>query len=340
MKIEKRKLGLWIPMIGAFILLISAFCGIWQSEPGHHQAMTVKGKDAYKTVLFAGVDEAGENTDMMMLCSLNKENGRIQIMQIPRDTYFETREGGGKINRLFRSCLIKNGKKDAAEKLTAMMSQALGTKIDGYVIFNGETVVRLVDILGGVSVNVPVAFTFYDDEAKTEKRVAEGRQSLHGKEALAFVRHRKSYAEGDLGRLDAQMRFLSGLMRELPNVKKISNLVTIYQEILPNLLTNLKEKDIIEVMMTCFKNRGDLSVGLMRLPGEACYADGHSYYVLYRAATERMLTENFGAVPPFDSLRRFTSQTKEVIGNIYTHNDSSYRIYTPREADEKKVIGR
>ena len=340
MKFEKRKIGVLLPTLGAVILIFLAFYGIWQSEPKHNEAMTFKGSDPYKTILLVGTDEAGKNTDMLMLCSFNKENGRFHIMQIPRDTYFEIQEGSGKINRLYRSYLSKQKEKDAAESLSRTLSQAFGVEIDGYVIFDGESVARFVDLMEGVTVNVPTTFTFYDEVSKTEKQVKEGRRTLSGREALAFVRHRKSYTEGDLGRLDAQMRFLSGVMQGLPRIKKISTLMTIYQEITPNLLTNLKEKDIIEIMMMYFKNRNDLSVGLMRLPGEACYTNGHWYYVLYRAAAERMLAENFGASVPFDTEGRFTSRKTEVIGNIYTHSDSSYRIYTPREADEKKVLER
>ena len=336
---KKIKFSIWLPTVGACLTVLAAFFLIVGSEPVNRQAMTEKNSDPYKTVLLAGVDDAGENTDMLLLCSFDKDKGSLHVMQIPRDTYFRTQDGTGKINRLFRSYTSKYGKKHAAEMFSDTISQALGVEIDGYVIFGGKTVEELVDLLGGVSVNVPLAFSYYDKETGKEKRIDAGINTLRGAEALAFVRHRKSYTEGDIGRLDAQMRFLSGMTQALPRFKKLSTLMTIYQEILPNLLTNLKEKDIMEVMMAYFKKRKDFSVRLSRLPGEACYADGHWYYVLSRVAAERLLSDAFGADVPFDTKKRFTDERKEAIKNIYTHSDTSYRIYTPEEAGDKKVLG-
>ena len=156
--------------------------------------------------------------------------------------------------------------------------------------------------------------------------------------ATRIALHRKSYAEGDLGRLDAQMRFLSGLSGALPSLKKIDRICAIYQKILPNLLTNLTEKDIIDFMMAYLKRGGAYSVFLTRLPGEACYTDGAWYYVLHRKATEMMLSELFGASGTFDVARRFTDAEKETLSNIYYSTDTSYRVYTPEEAANKKIL--
>ncbi|MBR6795072.1 MAG: LCP family protein, partial [Clostridia bacterium] len=163
-------------------------------------------------------------------------------------------------------------------------------------------------------------------------------QRLNGEEALAFVRHRQSYAEGDLGRLDAQMRFLSGFAGALPSLKKIDLILTIYQKILPNLLTNLTEKDIIEFMIAYFKNRGSYEISLMRLPGEACYTSGAWYYVLCKGATEEMLRREFGLSETFDGDRRFTDDKKITLFNIYSSSERSYRVYTPEEVNNKKIL--
>ena len=161
---------------------------------------------------------------------------------------------------------------------------------------------------------------------------------MNGEEAVAFVRHRKSYAEGDLGRLDAQMCFLSGFFSVLPSFKKIDRIVGIYQKILPNLLTNLTEKDIMEVMIAYFKNKGAYSVALMRLPGEACYTGGAWYYVPYREAAEAMLQREHGLVGSFDNARRFTDTRTEVLSNIYFSKGKTYRSYTPEEIADKKIL--
>ena len=334
---KKRRLFILLPTIGACVLSLLVLLRLFGFDENERE-VTAKGGGEYKTFLLAGVDEAGENTDMLMLCSVNSGEGCVRFLQIPRDTYYRTEKGGGKINRIFRANASKYGKKRAADELTKEISRALSIPIDGYIIFDGETVESLVELVGGVPVNVPFTITYTDKKTGKERVIEEGERHLNGEEAVAFLRHRKSYAEGDLGRLDAQMRFLSGVSEVLPSLKKIDSILTIYQKILPNLLTNLTEKDIMEFMIAYFKNRGSYSVSLMRLPGEACYTDGAWYYVLYRAAAEKMLRTELGLSGRFDPEKRFTDEKKLTLSNIYFSPDHVYRVFTPEEVKNKKIL--
>ncbi len=335
---KKRRIFIWLPAFGACLLSLFVFAQLWQGESGGGAQVSGKGRSSTKTVLLAGVDEAGENTDMLMLCSLDTEAGRVRLLQIPRDTYYRTEKGTGKINRVYRSYVSKYGKKRAAEMLSEEIVAALGIPVDGYAVLNTQTVSAVVDILGGVPVDVPKAFSYFDTKTGRECTVPKGERLLNGEEAVAFVRHRKGYAEGDLGRLDAQMRFLSGVFSVLPSLKKIDRAMALYQKIMPNLLTNLTEKDIIEFMMAYFKNRPTYSVSLLRLPGEACYTDGAWYYVLYREATEAMLEGEYGLLRPFDEERRFTDTQTEALSNVYFSSGRAYRSYTPEEIASKKIL--
>ncbi|MBE6656215.1 MAG: LytR family transcriptional regulator [Ruminococcaceae bacterium] len=334
---KKRQIAIWLPTIGALLLSLAVFAQLFLYDDAETQ-VTASGIDSYKTILLAGVDEAGENTDMLMLCTVDKENGSVRFLQIPRDTFYKTDKGIGKINRIYRSNLSKYGKKRAAEELTKEMENALSVSVDGYVVFDIQTVKSFVDTVGGVPVNVPHVISYFDGNAGVERTIPAGERILNGEEAVAFVRHRKSYAEGDLGRLDAQLRFLSGVATIAPSLKKIDCIVGIYQKILPNLLTNLTEKDIMEVMMAYLKNRNSYTVTFMRLPGEACYTNGTWYYVLYRGATEAMLKEQFGASVPFDNERRFTDTKRVALSNIYFTKDTIYRVYTPDEVANKRIL--
>ena len=334
---KKRSVHIWVSVLGACLLALFVFVQLWRSEDTPAQ-VAAGGGSALKTILLAGVDNAGENTDMLMLCTLDKSAGSVRLLQIPRDTYYRTSNGAGKINRLYRAFVSKYGKKRAAELLVKEFEEAFGIALDGYAVFDTQTVASAVDLLGGVSVSVPHEISYYDCETGKTCKIEEGEQVLSGEEAVAFVRYRKGYAEGDLGRLDAQMRFLSGFFSALPSLKKIDRILAIYQKILPNLLTNLTEKDIMEVMIAYFKNRGSYSVSLMRLPGEACYTNGAWYYALYREATEAMLQDGYGLTHTFDSARHFTDTKTETLSNIYFSSGRSYRSYTPEEIASKKIL--
>jgi len=335
---SKKRVFVLLSLSAACLLSFAVFFLILKNG-GEDTQVTASGENASATFLFAGVDDAGENTDMLMLCRISKEKGSVHFVQIPRDTFYKTETGKGKINRVYRQNVSKYGKKRAAEGLCAEISRALGIQIDGYVVFDTQTVASFVDLVGGVRVDVPCEIRFFDGKTGSERIIAQGEQLLSGEEAVAFVRHRKSYVEGDLGRLDAQMRFLGGLSTVLPSLKKIDRILAIYQKILPNLLTNLTEKDIIEFMMAYLKNGGAYSVLLARLPGEACYTNGAWYYVLHKNATEEMLHDVFGvASGSFDAEGRFTDSGKESLSNIYSSFDRTYRVYTPDEVANKKIL--
>ena len=324
-------------LLGGLLLLLS-FWGIWTAD-GEAKETTVQESGDLTTVLLVGVDEAGSNTDMLMLCTFDRREGSVKLIQIPRDTYYRTEQSEGKINRIYRSVASKKGEKYAAEALVQAVEEAVGQRINGYLLFGVQEVERVVDLIGGVTLTLPTDLVYFDSAEGKERCIAAGRHTLSGKEALAFVRHRKGYTEGDLGRLDAQMRFWAGLFDELPSLANIDGFLAIYKEILPNLLTNLKDKDIIDIIMAYFKNRRSISVEMMRLPGEACLCDGVWYYVLYRAATEKALAYAFGRESViFDLSERFTASTRSTIKNIADYPDGDFRVYSAKDAKEKRIL--
>lgn len=334
---RKNKIFLWLPTIGASLLALGVFVFIWGHSPVSSVSVGSLG-EREKSVLVVGVDDAGENTDVLLLCTQNLDSGALKILQIPRDTLYRTGNGTGKINRIFRYNSLKYGRKKAAEMLSEEISGALGVAVDAYLLFDGKTVKEFVDLIGGVTVDVPFSFTYTDSETGESRTLAAGEKSLSGEEALAFVRHRASYAEGDLGRLDAQMRFLSGVCEGVPRLKKWNRLLAVYQKILPNLLTNLREKDIIELMMAYLKAGRSVSVSFLRLPGEAAYTNGVWYYVLHRAATEKMLATELGADIPFDDKARFVDPETEAVRNVYFYPVTDYRVHTPSDVKTGRII--
>lgn len=289
-------------------------------------------------VLIAGLDESGGHTDVLMLLSASADDGSVSVMQIPRDTYVKYEGSEGKINRLYRECASKYGQKDGAEKFRQAIETVFGVPIDAYAVFRTEALETFVDSLGGIELSVPYKID-YRDKSGAARTLEAGKRRLNGEEALAYVRHRGSYAEGDLGRLDAQMRFIAAAAQRLPQLKFPKQYLEICQKNLPNLLTNLREKDIINLIAVYFKNRDTLSLKIMRLPGEACLDGGVWYYVLNRAAAESMLSSQMGrdAQAPFDGERLFTRDS-EAFTNIYLAPNVSYRVYSAEEAREAKVL--
>ena len=338
MTVNRRKFLFLYPIISVVIILSLFFELFLDSDTSAVYAST-DANGGTLNLLIAGLDDAAENTDVLMLVSLH-ENGEVNALQIPRDTYVKSVESKGKINHLYPLCIRKYGKKEGAEAFSKEISRLLGVPIDRYVVFNGSDFEELVDAFGGVTLSVPYSFS-YPDKNGSVRIVPSGEQRLNGEDALAFVRYRSAYAEGDLGRLDAQMRFLASLANEVIACKDPVSYFRIYQKNYRKLLTNLGEKDIISIMRAYFGKRCKLNVRFMRLPGEACRgSDGAWYYALNRAGAAQMLSDSFLGAPPlhFDVQKAFLREGEQSFLNIYEAKSFEKLIYTLDEARRARVL--
>ncbi|MBV6702429.1 LCP family protein [Kitasatospora aureofaciens] len=91
------------------------------------------------------------------------------------------------------------------------VEQLSGIRIDHYVILDFTGFKSMVDAIGGVEVCVPEPI--HDKDAKLD--LSAGRQTLHGEQALGYVRARESLGDGsDTQRMGRQQQFLASLIRK------------------------------------------------------------------------------------------------------------------------------
>jgi LCP family protein required for cell wall assembly len=119
------------------------------------------------------------------------------VLGIARDSYVSLATGGqGKIN----SALAFGG----PEALQQTVVSATGVPLDGYLITGFEGFQRLIDGLGGLPLNAPVAVR----DVMSGSNVRAGPNKLNGREALAYGRARHVVAGGDFGRSVNQGRMI------------------------------------------------------------------------------------------------------------------------------------
>ncbi|MCU0641841.1 MAG: LCP family protein [Candidatus Margulisbacteria bacterium] len=147
--------------------------------------------------------ETGGRTDSIMVMRLDPISYKMFILSIPRDTFVPI-DGYGyqKIN----AANVYGGTpliKKTVEKL-------IGREIDHYIKINTFAAVKLVDLVGGVDVEVDNDM-FYNDRAQgLFINLKKGRQRLSGKQLEGFIRFRHD-ARGDLGRIGRQQQFMDVL---------------------------------------------------------------------------------------------------------------------------------
>ena len=106
-------------------------------------------------ILIAGTDGDGYRTDTIIVAHLDENTHEVALMSVPRDTAVMNGNGGlMKINSVYA-----NGKEEGMERLERRLSSLLGFEMDGYVLVNLDAFIKIVDLVGGVTVNVPRGFS-------------------------------------------------------------------------------------------------------------------------------------------------------------------------------------
>ena len=144
-------------------------------------------------------------TDMIMYVNFDVANKKINIMQIPRNTFVGDKwpNTNGQINSVALA-----GK--SIDTLAQLIADQFKLPVDYYVTIDMQSLKEIVDTFGGVRVYVP------RDMSYGGSQLQQGYQTLDGNAAEFFVRNRHGdgYANSDLDRLTMQRYFYSGLLRQ------------------------------------------------------------------------------------------------------------------------------
>ncbi|MFA1642626.1 LytR family transcriptional regulator [Chryseomicrobium imtechense] len=190
------------------------------------------------SVLVLGVDEregdAGRS-DTMIVMTVNPNTNSSKMVSIPRDTYTEIVGRGiqDKINHSYAFGGVKMAM-DTTENL-------LDIPIDYVVQVNMESFKDIVDAVGGITVNNTLNFT------EAGFTYPEGKISLTGEEALAYVRMRYQDPNGDFGRQDRQKQVIQGVIREGMSVNSVLKLNAILDSVVDNVRTNMAYNEMVDV---------------------------------------------------------------------------------------------
>lgn len=228
-------------------------------------------RDQTMTILVAGIDyEEGRtvaNTDVIMVVNIDLQNGKMNALQIPRDTYVgEQLVKYGKINGLYNWGLKDGDGTTGVSVLAQVIFDQLKLPIDNYVCVDMDVFPTLVDMLGGVEI------TLDEEIVLTEGTVLEaGSHLLDGTTAENFVRNR-DFALADITRLKMQRYFFGGLLNKLFNTPKME-LLSLITACYDYIDTDFTVQEILQLALTAQKfSASDFQV--VRAPGEPVFAYG------------------------------------------------------------------
>lgn len=174
-------------------------------------------------LLVMGVDHRADETgparsDSLILAGNNSTTGQAALLSIPRDLWV-TIPGVGeqRINTALFFGHEANNPTAGPQLARRTVEQQIGRPIDRFVVLDFETFVRLVDVLGGVEIDVPAPITDAEyptpDYGVTTIHFDAGPQIMDGERALIYVRTR--HTDSDFGRSERQQQVIRAMAGRL-----------------------------------------------------------------------------------------------------------------------------
>lgn len=213
--------------------------------------------------MLTGIDSSAIRShalnDTIIVASIDPDTGQVALVSFPRDmARVPTPDGGrfdGKINSLMTYADRHKDKYPAGgmAALTAEVGFLLGIKVDYYASVDLEGFRKLIDRVGGVTVNVTKAiddpvYGGWDKPGKIGFKLSVGRHKLDGENALAYVRSRKGVGESDFSRARRQQDLLVALQKKLIDPAMLPNLPGILKDATQTLKTNFPPDRLSEVL--------------------------------------------------------------------------------------------
>ena len=224
---------------------------------------------------------SGSRADSIMLAHIPADGKGVYLVSIMRDTWVNIPGyGPAKIN----AALNYGG----ISLQVATVENLVGVKIDHVAEMEFEGFKSLVNSVGGVDVQVPFDF---DINAWS---FHQGTQHMDGGAALAFVRARYQFADGDYQRVRNQRAFLRGLYSTM-KAKGALNNVASFQSAVESVAGYVRVDQGLDAMQIAqlaapVLTSGDTSMHMTTLPnaGPGWSYDGQSIVLVNQAANAQL----------------------------------------------------
>ena len=224
---------------------------------------------------------SGSRADSIMLAHIPADGKGVYLVSIMRDTWVNIPGyGAAKIN----AALNYGG----ISLQVATVENLLGIKIDHVAEIEFEGFKALVNSVGGVDVQVPFNFDINIWSFK------QGMQHMDGGAALAFVRARYQFADGDYQRVRNQRAFLRGLYNTMKSKGALDN-VGSFQSAVESIAgymrvdSGLNAAQIAQIAAPVLTS-GDTTMRMTTLPnaGPGWSYDGQSIVIVNQAANANL----------------------------------------------------
>lgn len=216
---------------------------------------TLETMEEYTNIALFGLDTRqagslgkGNRSDTIMVASINNKTKDVKIVSIYRDSYLNL------ANDKYRKC-NEAYSIGGPEQAVAMLNMNLDLKIDHYMSVDFLAVSEVVDLLGGIEIDVDeyeiehlnnyTVETSKVTGKKTNKLKSTGLQTLDGVQATSYCRIRYT-AGDDFKRTERQREVLETIAKKAKTMS-VSQLDEIIKAVFPMCATNMTVDQLLAI---------------------------------------------------------------------------------------------
>ena len=217
-------------------------------------------KDVFNILIF-GVDDVADDygrSDTMLLLSVDNKNSKLKLTSFQRDTFVYVPDPDGDYHTKLTNAYSYGGVGLAIHTIEANF----GVQIDRYVTVNFETFKSIVDVLGGVQLELTDREILYINCQLAQNNQSgyldaqAGTVTLNGQQALWHIRNRggdvingvEFFEDTDWDRTQRQRLFVEAVMCEVRKGSLFSAL-RVSRSVAPYVTTNLSKAEIVSLLL-------------------------------------------------------------------------------------------
>lgn len=232
-------------------------------------------------ILIFGIDAGQEGeqarSDTVILASLDPQTRNVALLSIPRDS--RVRIPGRGLDKIAHAHVY-----GGVELAVETVAVNFGVPVHHWVRIDMPRFLKLIDIIGPVTVNVP-----YDLRLRDGRRLEAGPHRMDSELVLAYLRERYNDRSGDFGRAERQQQFLMDVARQMRSDLSFLDVLRMLPSLIRYVETDMGIRDAAALVRLVWDiHLGQVQRGVVK--GRDLMIDGIYYYEIDWDETNELLT--------------------------------------------------
>ena len=322
------------------VLLVLCFSitGIYAMTHSKLKRGAAVGDDNIIRIMLLGVDQRKDDvgrSDTLMVAAVDTTSEKTALLSIPRDTCTEI-DGNGydKINHAYAF-----GGHELSQK---SVEHLLGVPMDHYIIIDIQAFKRIIDMIGGVDIDVEKRMHYedpWDDDGGLVIDLSPGEQHMDGEKAIQYVRYRDG--EGDIGRIGRQQKFMKAVLAKVISPEILPRLPKLIDEMKCAVVTDMTVSELMDFVQI-LKSVHDNGFAAHMVPGQPAFHKDISYWIPDISDTRELLYSELGLSMKEEDQERAEKDEKEYLAALpkdlqITQKKEGEAAVLPKKTEDKPM---